>query len=268
MLGTDVDVTDRKASEQQREALAKTEKLRALGQMASGIAHDLNQSLLLIAGNGDMARQALDQPEADLSFAREALETMTQAALEGGETVKRLLTFGRSQPDGLAEQLNVEALLREVVQLTSPRWRDAAQVEGRPISVHVDAEGNTTIVGWTSGLRQALTNVLFNAVDALPGGGRIRLSARRENDDVVVEVSDSGVGMTPEVQARIFEPYFTTKGTRGTGSGARTGFWHRRATHGPYRSRFGARPGHHGAHLPACRWRTRGRPCGCWRVSR
>jgi EAL domain-containing protein (putative c-di-GMP-specific phosphodiesterase class I)/nitrogen-specific signal transduction histidine kinase/ActR/RegA family two-component response regulator len=219
MLGTDVDVTDRKASEQQREALAKTEKLRALGQMASGIAHDLNQSLLLIAGNGDMARQALDQPEADLSFAREALETMTQAALEGGETVKRLLTFGRSQPDGHAEQLSVEALLREVVQLTSPRWRDAAQVEGRPISVHVDAESDTTIVGWTSGLRQALTNVLFNAVDALPGGGRIRLSARRENDDVVIEVSDSGVGMTPEMQARIFEPYFTTKGTRGTGLG-------------------------------------------------
>jgi diguanylate cyclase (GGDEF)-like protein len=219
MLGTDVDVTERKVSEQQREALAKTEKLRALGQMASGIAHALNQSLLLIAGNGAMARQAFDQPEPDLSFTREALDTMTQAALEGGETVKRLLTFGRSQPEGVAEQLNVEGLLREVVQLTSPRWRDAAQVEGRPISLHVEAESNTTIVGWTSGLRQALTNVLFNAVDALPGGGRIRLSARRENGDVVIEVADSGVGMTPEVLTRIFEPYFTTKGSRGTGLG-------------------------------------------------
>jgi CheY-like chemotaxis protein len=219
MLGTDVDVTERKESEQQREALANTEKLRALGQMASGIAHDLNQSLLLIAGNGDMARKALDQPVADLVFAREALDTMTQAAVEGGESVKRLLTFGRAQPEGNAEPVNLEAMLHEVARLTSPRWRDASQVEGRPISLHVDAEPNATIVGWPAGLRHALTNLVFNAVDALPGGGSIHLSVRRLNEDVVVEVADSGVGMSPEVQARIFEPFFTTKGNRGTGLG-------------------------------------------------
>src|SRR5439155_7605150 len=204
MLGTDVDVTERKESEQQREALAKTEKLRALGQMASGIAHDLNQSLLLIAGNGDMARKALDQPAADLTFAREALDTMTQAAVEGGETVKRLLTFGRAQPEGDAEPVNLEAMLHEVARLTSPRWRDGAQVEGRPISMHVDAEPNVLVVGWTAGLRHALTNLVFNAVDALPGGGTIHLSVRRQNDEVVVEVADSGLGMSPDVQARIF----------------------------------------------------------------
>jgi diguanylate cyclase (GGDEF)-like protein len=219
MLGTDVDVTERKDSEQQREALAKTEKLRALGQMASGIAHDLNQSLLLIAGNGDMARKALDQPVADLTFAREALDTMTQAAVEGGETVKRLLTFGRAQPEGEAESVNLEAMLHEVARLTSPRWRDASQVEGRPISLDVDAEPDATIVGYTAGLRHALTNLVFNAVDALPGGGTIHLSARRQDDEVVVEVADSGLGMSPDVQARIFEPFFTTKGNRGTGLG-------------------------------------------------
>jgi diguanylate cyclase (GGDEF)-like protein len=219
MLGTDVDVTERKESEQQREALAKTEKLRALGQMASGIAHDLNQSLLLIAGNGDMARKALDQPVADLTFAREALDTMTQAAVEGGETVKRLLTFGRAQPEGDAEPVNLDAMLHEVARLTAPRWRDGSQVEGRPISMHVDAEPNATIIGWTAGLRHALTNLVFNAVDALPGGGSIRLSVRRQNDEVVVEVADSGLGMSPDVQARIFEPFFTTKGNRGTGLG-------------------------------------------------
>lgn len=219
MLGTDVDITERKESEQQRHALAKTEKLRALGQMASGVAHDLNQSLLLIAGNGDLARKALDQPEADLGFAREALDTMTQAALEGGETVTRLLTFGRTQPDGNAEQVDVETLLHEVAKLTAPRWRDAAQVEGRPISLQVDEGSHMAVVGSTAGLRQALTNLVFNAVDALPQGGTIRMGARRVHDDIVIEVADSGAGMSPEVQARIFEPFFTTKGTRGTGLG-------------------------------------------------
>jgi CheY-like chemotaxis protein len=219
MLGTDVDITERKESDQQREALAKTEKLRALGQMASGIAHDLNQSLLLIAGNGDLARKALDQLEPDLGFAREALDTMTQAALEGGETVTRLLTFGRTLPEGQADQVNVGALLREVAKLTAPRWRDATQVEGRPISLQVDADEDIAVVGWTAGLRQALTNLVFNAVDALPRGGTIGLSARRVRADIVIEVVDSGIGMSPEVLARIFEPFFTTKGTRGTGLG-------------------------------------------------
>jgi diguanylate cyclase (GGDEF)-like protein len=219
MLGTDVDITERKVIDQQREALAKTEKLRALGQMASGIAHDLNQSLLLIAGNGDLARQALDQPSADLTFAREALGTMTQAAIEGGETVKRLLTFGRTQPEGEPEQVNVEALLQEVAKLTAPRWRDNAQVEGRPIKLYVDAAHDATILVGIAGLRQALTNLVFNAVDALPTGGTISLGAQRASDEIVIAVADSGAGMSPEVQARIFEPFFTTKGARGTGLG-------------------------------------------------
>ena len=121
--------------------------------------------------------------------------------------------------EGEAEPVNLEAMLHEVARLTSPRWRDGAQVEGRPISMHVDAEPNVLVVGWTAGLRHALTNLVFNAVDALPGGGTIHLSVRRQNDEVVVEVADSGLGMSPDVQARIFEPFFTTKGNRGTGLG-------------------------------------------------
>jgi diguanylate cyclase (GGDEF)-like protein len=222
MLGTDVDVTERKDGEQQREVLAKTEKLRALGQLASGIAHDLNQSFLLIAGNGELVRQALDddQSHADLGVAREALYTMTQAAMDGGETVKRLLTFARSQPEGDAQEVRIDELLLEVARLTAPRWRDAAQVEGRPISVDVQTDGNTTVTGWIAGLQQALTGLVFNAIDALPSGGTIRLAARQVDEhEVVVEVTDSGIGMSPEVRARSFEPFFTTKGTRGTGLG-------------------------------------------------
>ncbi len=219
LLGADADITDRKDTERQRERLLQTEKLRALGQMASGIAHELTQSLLLIAGNGEMASKSLAAIQPDLVFAREALDTVTSAAMQGGETVKRLLMFASSRPDADAEHVALPALLEEVAQLTAARWRDDAQGQGRGIHMLVEADADASAYGWASALREALTNLVLNAVDALPGDGAIRLSAHRRDREVNIEVSDSGVGMPPEVQARIFEPFFTTKGDRGTGLG-------------------------------------------------
>ena len=110
-------------------------------------------------------------------------------------------------------------LLREVAKLTAPSWRDAAQAQGRPISLHVEVERDLAVNGWPESLREACTNLVLNAVDALPNGGAIRLVGRRKGARVVVEVIDTGVGMTPEVRARLFEPFFSTKGERGTGLG-------------------------------------------------
>jgi diguanylate cyclase (GGDEF)-like protein/PAS domain S-box-containing protein len=218
--GTLSDITERKEVEQRRRALAQAEKLRAMGQMASGVAHDLNQSLGLIAGYGELARLAAEQSPPDLESLREALPIVTQAAMDGGKTVKRLLTFTRRQPDEESEQVDLGQLLREVAELTAPRWRDASQADGRPISLRVQADPAPLVIsGWPAGLREALTNLVFNAVDALPRGGTIQLVARRMADHVVLEVVDSGVGMPPEIQARIFEPFFSTKGERGTGLG-------------------------------------------------
>src|SRR5439155_9597462 len=104
-------------------------------------------------------------------------------------------------------------------QLTAPRWRDAAQAEGRPISLHVEAAGSPTIRGSQARLRELLTNLIFNAVDALPTGGTIRLRVLVEDGQGIVEVIDSGVGMSAEIKARVFEPFFTTKGEGGTGLG-------------------------------------------------
>jgi len=219
LVGTMVDITARQEAERQREGLAQAEKLRALGQLASGVAHDLNQSLLLIAGYGDLARKALQQPVLDPRELDETLAIVTRAALDGGETVKRLLTFARAKPEGDAEPVDLHDLLWDVAQLTAPRWRDAAQAEGRSISLDVAADSDLVVMGWPSALRDALTNLVFNAVDALPTGGVIRLEARRAGDRVQVRVADSGVGISPEVQARVFEPFFSTKGSQGTGLG-------------------------------------------------
>jgi PAS domain S-box-containing protein len=213
------DVTVRRTAAERAQQLVENEKLRALGQMASGVAHDLNQSLGMVVGHSELALRAVDQGGAKSADLRDSLNTVLRTAMDGADSVKRLLTFVRAPPEGEAEEAEVASVLREVAQLTAPRWRDAAQAEGRPISLHVELDGDTMIAASPASLREALTNLVFNAVDALPQGGVIRLGARRRGGGVEVEVSDSGVGMSPDVQRRIFEPFFTTKGDRGTGVG-------------------------------------------------
>jgi CheY-like chemotaxis protein len=108
--------------------------------------------------------------------------------------------------------------------LTAPRWRDAAQADGRPIALEVEAVGHPAILGAPAPLREALTNLVLNAVDALPGGGTIRIRVLQCGEQAALEVVDDGIGMAPEVQSHIFEPFFTTKGEGGTGLGLATVF--------------------------------------------
>lgn len=218
-IGIAEDITPRKEAERQQQWLARSEKLRALGQMASGVAHDLNQYLGLVAGHGELLLAMLDQPEPPRQGLRRSVETVVRAAFDGAETVRRLQTFARPRQDQPPETIALGGLLHDVAQLTAPRWRDAAQAAGRPISLEVEVTGDTTIKGSPASLREALTNLVLNAVDALPSGGSIRLNARREGERVVAEVRDSGIGMPEDVQARVFEPFFTTKGEHGSGLG-------------------------------------------------
>ena len=211
------DITEERR--RQRENV-QNDKLRALGQMAGGVAHDLNQSLALVTGYAELVREAVEEPSsASSGDIIEMLRIITQAAYDGGETVKRLLTFSRAPTDSPAEPVDLALLLDDVAKLTAPRWRDATQAEGRPITLRVHAADNIVIDGWPATLREALTNLIFNAVDALPTGGTIDLRAHRTSSRMVLEVQDSGTGMPPEVQERIFEPFFTTKGEHGTGLG-------------------------------------------------
>jgi CheY-like chemotaxis protein len=213
------DVTDARQAEQQREAMAQSEKLRALGQMASGIAHDLNQTLMLVASYTDLARQALVQDPPDLAELEDLMTTASQAAMDGGETVKRLLLFTRAAPEHKTQAVDLSTVVRDAARLTAPRWRDAAQAEGRPINLEIEVAGNPTVLGSRAQLRELMTNLIFNAVDALPTGGAIRLKVVVEGGQGIIEVVDSGMGMSAEVQERVFEPFFTTKGEAGTGLG-------------------------------------------------
>jgi len=218
------DVTSRKEAEQQAHALAHAEKLRALGQMASGIAHDLNQALMLIASHSSVGLRTLENEPIDLTEVRETLTVVAQAAMDGGQTVKRLLLFASTPTDDAMRPLDLTALARDVVQLTSPHWRDAAQADGRPIDFQLDTVAHPTVLGPHERLREMLVNLVLNAVDALPSGGKIKLRVFADDERARIEVSDDGLGMSTAVQARIFEPFFTTKGDKGTGLGLATVF--------------------------------------------
>jgi PAS domain S-box-containing protein len=206
------------------ERTARGEKLRALGQLSSGVAHDLNQSLALIAGYGELLQQTLDDEPVAIDRVREMTEVMVRAASDGGETVRRMLTFIQTPKDEADTLVDLTNVLHEVVRLTAPRWRDASQAEGRPIELTVEIEGEVMIQGSAASLREGLTNLVLNAVDALPNGGTIALMAQAQGARAIVKVIDDGIGMAEEVRARIFEPFFTTKGDRGTGLGLPTVF--------------------------------------------
>jgi CheY-like chemotaxis protein len=187
--------------------------------MASGIAHDLNQQFGLVSGYGQLAQHALARSGCAQPELEEALRIVTRAAFDGGETVKRLLTFGRGHTEGQPELVQVGTLLEDVAQLTAPRWRDETQAVGRPVRLEVRSSGELWVTGWPHALREALTNLVLNAVDAMPDGGTLELRGDRRGPRCAIEVSDSGVGMSRQVQSRLFEPFFTTKGEKGVGLG-------------------------------------------------
>ena len=205
-------------------AVMQQERLRALGQMASGIAHDINNAIspmMLYTG-------ALLEQEKNLSpRGRKALEVIERAVDDVSATVARLSEFYRQhEPQSLAP-VQLGAILQQVLDLTRARWSDMPQKRGIVIDAQLDlAPDLPAIMGVESEIREALTNLVFNAVDAMPEGGRLVLRTRVtkgagavETHDVQVEVTDSGMGMDEDTRRRCLEPFFTTKGERGTGLG-------------------------------------------------
>jgi signal transduction histidine kinase/CheY-like chemotaxis protein len=220
LLGVMLDITTRKETEQQREALARSQQLRAIGQMASGVAHDLNQALALISGYGELARDALNVSTPDVGDVSRMLDVMVRSAQDGADTLRQLLAFSRTTQPEILETIDMGTLLHEAAQLTAPRWRSAAPA-ARAIRLEVEVPVDTPmpVRASAAALREAITNLIFNAVDALAEGGTICLRGSLVGSRVLVEVVDDGPGIPEDLQLRIFEPFFTTKGERGTGLG-------------------------------------------------
>jgi signal transduction histidine kinase/ActR/RegA family two-component response regulator len=212
-----------------QQVVVQQERLRALGQMASGIAHDVNNAMSPIVAYSDLLLSTLpDLPEKS----REYLQAIKKSGEDVAHIVARMREFYRRRSD--AEPLlplNINKIIEEVIELTRPRWRDLPQREGISIQIRRELESPAPILlSDPTELREVLINLVFNAVDALPQGGAITFVTRtfrraaaeagKQESELQVEVRDNGIGMDEKIRQRCLEPFFSTKAQRGgTGLG-------------------------------------------------
>jgi signal transduction histidine kinase len=202
-----------------QQQVVQQERLHALGMMASGVAHDFNNALSVILGFGELVLQECRRIPGAEGVGGHA-QTIVTAALDGADMVRRLREFYR--PDvgtGLKVQIDLKALVEQAITLTQPRWKTQSLSLGRPIEMVTEFGEALPVKGDAAELREALTNLIFNATDAMPTGGRITFRTGQDGEHTMLEVSDTGTGMTEEVRRRCLEPFFSTKGKNGTGLG-------------------------------------------------
>lgn len=192
----------------------RAENLRALGRLAGEVAHDFNNLLTAILGESQLL---MEDPRA--AEVRDRLQVIERAALDGAATIRRIQESTRVRTADDFERIDLGQVVREVVDLTRVRWSSVRAEGAGAIDLTVDAPGGIFVRGVASELREVVTNVLVNAIDAMPNGGRLAVGARSAGDRAEVVVADSGCGMPPEVVARIFDPFYTTKGAKGNGLG-------------------------------------------------
>jgi signal transduction histidine kinase/ActR/RegA family two-component response regulator len=204
-------------SEQERirEQYAQIEKLSALGELASGVAHDFNNTLAGILGRAQLLLGTKDPERIDAG-----LKLIIKTAKDGAKTIKRIQDFARQRRDHDFEPVSVDQLLLDVREITRPRWKSRAESEGVHISLELQlGSDEARVMGDGSELREVLVNLVFNAVDAMPQGGTLTLSTREGAGAIEIAVADTGTGMAEEVRSRVFDPFFTTKGKAGMGLG-------------------------------------------------
>jgi signal transduction histidine kinase len=202
-----------------QQQVIQQERLRALGKMAGGVAHDFNNALIPILGYAELLIERSELLD-DRAVALKYLRLVRTAARDATAVVGRLREFYRQRDETeLFEPVDLPEALTEAISMTQPKWHDEALAQGLHIEVEQDFQPVPTIACHSGEIREVVTNLLFNAVDALPQGGRIVVRTYSREQKAVFEVQDDGIGMTEEVRARCMEPFVTTKGERGTGLG-------------------------------------------------
>ncbi len=191
-------------------------RMETLGRMSMAIAHDLNNLLSGILGHTELLK--LKAP--DMNGAMEHVQTIERAALDGAAIVRKIQQYVRQEKQNRYEHLYLGDILDECAMLTKPYWYNEPRRSGIRIELTHDFAPSPPILGAGHELREVFVNMILNAAQAMPAGGRIKLTAKPDGKrHVIVTVSDTGHGMPPEIRARIFEPMFSTKGEGGTGMG-------------------------------------------------
>ncbi|MEA1867339.1 MAG: ATP-binding protein, partial [Thermodesulfobacteriota bacterium] len=212
------DLTNQKIA---TEKLIYIEKLRALGSMAGGIAHDFNNLLTTILGNAQLLAMGIND-----QGALRKVSNIETAVNDGAFTVSRLQTF-----TGFGQKLktrgqasNVDEVVKDAIELTRPKWKDESEKNGIFINTKLDLHDTRSVSMHPAELREILTNLIFNAVDAMPEGGTITMRSYEKASNVVLEIEDDGIGMSKDIKKRVFNPYFTTKDIGNSGLGLSVSF--------------------------------------------
>ncbi|GEM_PF-2868823 len=227
-------------------ALVESARLRAMGQMASGVAHDFNNILTSVLGQVQLLQRRLAQGPVPTAEIKATMRLLEMAALDGAETVRKLREFTRLKGEDPLVPVAFDEVVGQVLEITRPRWKNQAEAVGLDYRIVTELHAVPRVLGNAAELREAVTNLLFNALDAMPQGGTVTITLRQvpgvrdaaqgsggsiargewgegyrpESGGVVLlTITDTGVGIPDRIKARIFDPFFTTKGVRGTGLG-------------------------------------------------
>ena len=210
LMGVVEDITQRKQMEQE---LIRTQRLRAVGELAAGVSHNLNNTLTGVSLPAQLIQRSTEDPDI-----RESADQIAASVLKAQDIIKRLNESVRGTEEEI-ERVDLNAVIEEAIQTTSPRWKDEAEAQGIAIEITTELEEISPIKGTRSGVLNILLNLLFNAVDAMPAGGTIMLRTRMDGDEMYLSVADTGIGMDEEMRQRAFEPFSTTKQTVDVGLG-------------------------------------------------
>ena len=204
--------------EAQREQEIHAQKMAALGELSFGVAHNVNNTLTGILGRAQLILRNSNDP----AKIEAGLELIIKSAEDGAHIIRRIQDFARQRPSREFEIISVAELLKDACEMTRPRWE--ARSEFAPIRFALHADCKAHVKGDPVELREVLVNMIYNAIDAMPSGGEVRVATQENRDRVVVYITDTGTGMGPEVKQRLFDPFFTTKGKAGTGMGLAVSF--------------------------------------------
>ena len=203
--------------EELRERATHAEKMAALGELSFGVAHNVNNTLTGILGRAQLLLRTKDAEKIS-----SGIEMIIKSAEDGAHIIRRIQDFARKQPSRRFQPVSVAELMKDVCEMSRPRWESRA--DASQIRMALVADCTASVMGDPVELREVLVNMIYNAIDAMPRGGEIRMSSQETNGRVVLIIADTGSGMTPEVKSRLFDPFFTTKGKGGTGMGMAVSF--------------------------------------------
>lgn len=198
-----------------QDQMLQAERLRVVGEIASGVAHDFNNILVSILAYAELLQSRLQNP----AQVEKGLKVIEKAALDGRDAVRRLQEYTGQRQAKDFRLVDVREVVQDAVNQTRPRWSTEARKEGREIKVSCDLGEVPRVLGRESDLRQVLANMILNSVQAMSQRGEITLRTACAQGEVLIEVRDNGLGMGPGTLKRIFEPFYTTRGSAGSGLG-------------------------------------------------